>query len=200
MDPQAGPLPPLRLQPHRQRKWGVPGVCDGCAQARDDRMRIRRPSRLRRIAKWIGLGACVAILCLWAISFWFIIYYDELSQFPPSLWHGRVRFLTPIRGWGSFSMKPLSHFASVIGPRTWWDKIDLKWPGTWAIGPGMGRIWNIPLWMPFAAVAIPTAILWRRDRRPLKGHCLHCGYNLTGNESGVCPECATPVRKRGDAA
>lgn len=23
------------------------------------------------------------------------------------------------------------------------------------------------------------------------GHCLHCGHNLTGNTSGVCPECAT---------
>jgi hypothetical protein len=24
-------------------------------------------------------------------------------------------------------------------------------------------------------------------------HCSHCGYNLTGNVSGVCPECSTPV-------
>jgi hypothetical protein len=26
--------------------------------------------------------------------------------------------------------------------------------------------------------------------------CLHCGYNLTGNTSGVCPECGTPVPKQ----
>ena len=25
------------------------------------------------------------------------------------------------------------------------------------------------------------------------GCCHHCGYNLTGNTSGVCPECGTPV-------
>ena len=25
--------------------------------------------------------------------------------------------------------------------------------------------------------------------RKLQGGCLHCGYDLTGNESGVCPEC-----------
>jgi hypothetical protein len=30
--------------------------------------------------------------------------------------------------------------------------------------------------------------LWRRNR---KGLCARCGYNLTGNTSGVCPECGT---------
>ncbi len=50
------------------------------------------------------------------------------------------------------------------------------------------------LWVSFCVIAIPTAILWYSDRRTVKpGHCPHCGYNLTGNESGVCPECATAV-------
>jgi hypothetical protein len=31
----------------------------------------------------------------------------------------------------------------------------------------------------------------RRSLRPKPGHCHHCGYNLTGNVSGVCPECGT---------
>ena len=25
--------------------------------------------------------------------------------------------------------------------------------------------------------------------------CLECGYNLTGNTSGICPECGTPIPK-----
>ena len=25
------------------------------------------------------------------------------------------------------------------------------------------------------------------------GHCTTCGYNLTGNESGICSECGTPI-------
>ena len=29
----------------------------------------------------------------------------------------------------------------------------------------------------------------RRWRRKKRGLCLKCGYDLTGNESGVCPEC-----------
>jgi predicted RNA-binding Zn-ribbon protein involved in translation (DUF1610 family) len=29
--------------------------------------------------------------------------------------------------------------------------------------------------------------------------CRKCGYNLTGNVSGVCPECGTPVLPRADS-
>ena len=47
----------------------------------------------------------------------------------------------------------------------------------------------LPFLPPFVVVAIPTAILWYRDRRPPKGHCRKCGYDLTGNVSGVCSEC-----------
>ena len=31
--------------------------------------------------------------------------------------------------------------------------------------------------------------VWLRRRRLRRGHCEHCGYDLTGNVSGVCPEC-----------
>jgi hypothetical protein len=37
-----------------------------------------------------------------------------------------------------------------------------------------------------------TRFIFRR-RQP--GLCRRCGYNLTGNTSGVCPECGTPVPK-----
>jgi len=46
-----------------------------------------------------------------------------------------------------------------------------------------------PLWIPFVFTALPTAYLFWRDRRHPPGHCQRCGYNLKGNESGVCPEC-----------
>jgi hypothetical protein len=31
------------------------------------------------------------------------------------------------------------------------------------------------------------------------GSCRHCGYNLTGNTSGICPECGTPVPQKSEA-
>jgi len=33
---------------------------------------------------------------------------------------------------------------------------------------------------------------FRRIRRRRRGECERCGYRLTGNTSGVCPECGTP--------
>ena len=55
----------------------------------------------------------------------------------------------------------------------------------------------VPLWLPFIAVTVPTAVFWWIDpRRYPEGHC-PCGYNLTGNVSGTCPECgraALPYR------
>ena len=63
---------------------------------------------------------------------------------------------------------------------------------------------RFPLWAATAAFAAPPA-LWiagRHRRRPRPGRCRRCGYDLTGNESGACPECgrATAPRGRGAAA
>lgn len=35
---------------------------------------------------------------------------------------------------------------------------------------------------------------WKKIPR-LGSGCWKCGYNLTGNVSGVCPECGTPIDK-----
>jgi rubrerythrin len=32
-----------------------------------------------------------------------------------------------------------------------------------------------------------------RERRAAKGACRVCGYDLTGNVSGICPECGLPI-------
>ncbi len=49
----------------------------------------------------------------------------------------------------------------------------------------------IPLWIPALLAGVSTFILWRRSRRVPPGHCKACRYDLTGNVSGVCPECGT---------
>lgn len=54
---------------------------------------------------------------------------------------------------------------------------------------GRWREINIPLWFIVAVLAMPTTIMARRALRPMPGHCACCGYNLTGNVSGHCPEC-----------
>jgi hypothetical protein len=48
---------------------------------------------------------------------------------------------------------------------------------------------SVPGWMVLQVVAAPTALLWWKGRRRIpRGHCWKCGYDLTGNVSGRCPE------------
>lgn len=55
----------------------------------------------------------------------------------------------------------------------------------------------ISLWLlivllaPYPLYVIGRSLLDRLRRRP--GACLTCGYDLTGNVSGICPECGRPA-------
>jgi hypothetical protein len=53
----------------------------------------------------------------------------------------------------------------------------------------------IPFWIPFLIIAVPTAVIIRRMRRwkPEGKLCKSCGYDLTGNVSGICSECGTKL-------
>ena len=49
-------------------------------------------------------------------------------------------------------------------------------------------------------VIYPWVVVWRGPirrwfRRKPEGRCQQCGYDLTGNESGVCPECGTEIER-----
>jgi uncharacterized RDD family membrane protein YckC len=81
------------------------------------------------------------------------------------------------------------------------------------IGFGQSFKRNIPLYIPFVWLYIAltilkgrrlgdrranTQVIWRKfaqrpafDRRGIL--CIQCGYDLTGNVSGRCPECFTPI-------
>ena len=55
-----------------------------------------------------------------------------------------------------------------------------------------------PLWFLVTVLAAYPAITLigahvRRYRRRRKNLCLHCAYDLTGNVSGVCPECGRKI-------
>jgi hypothetical protein len=61
-------------------------------------------------------------------------------------------------------------------------------------------VWGatLPLWL-IAIVGAALAILAIRRARHVRemqrraGRCVACGYDLTGNISGICPECGTKV-------
>ena len=74
-----------------------------------------------------------------------------------------------------------------------------------AIGSGDSQgpyAWEVyvPLWIPFFIIVIPTVFAFPRARRSLPGHCQVCGYDLTGNVSGICPECGGKISVKAPSA
>lgn len=76
------------------------------------------------------------------------------------------------------------------------------------IAAAISPLWNLPTWMPIVTLATCGLLLlilmsnsvksMRRSIRVSLSHmghpcCVACGYDLTGNVSGVCPECGTDV-------
>jgi len=159
---------------------------------------IRRRSRVRRMVKWVGLVLCLLMLVISAINVWSSVH-----------WHSRYHGLAKNRyvlEWslsggaifvGAFSERVVRQAGwprpgfKLTGPHDWvWrpSLMDHLASPTWLVGA------VVPLWIPFVAVSMPTALLWWRDRRRIPpGHCRKCGYDLTGNVSGVCPECGERI-------
>ena len=55
-----------------------------------------------------------------------------------------------------------------------------------------------PLWVPALGFTVYPTIAFirspaRRWRRRKRGECVRCGNDLTGNDSGVCPECGKQI-------
>jgi len=66
---------------------------------------------------------------------------------------------------------------------------------------GSGRLTlRLPLYLPLLATvcvgAFPVLPPVLRRRRRRAGLCVKCSYDLTGNESGVCPECGTSTKPK----
>jgi hypothetical protein len=156
-------------------------------------------SRLRRIRgmlKWAGLVVSMFVATACGLSMGWGIHYIR--------WDKRVFDLPPSVTLAPVFLAGLSNGSIRVYRNAAWSQGRPEWSVSVAEGSprwlpssrsytgaqGVQFEIEIPLWMPFSIVAIPTAFLWWRDRRRIPpGHCRKCGYNLTGNVSGVCPEC-----------
>lgn len=85
---------------------------------------------------------------------------------------------------------------------------------TWYVGAweasAEGPSFEMPIWVLTAFFGVPALVrffpaerVYHRIRRRISRHrpgiCPTCSYDLTGNASGVCPECGTPTWKVGEA-
>jgi len=90
-------------------------------------------------------------------------------------------------------------FSPIMDYSIWWSLPSFEYDdGNEMLGP-FGTFPNpyrspsysffIPHWLTNLVAWSLFLILWRKARKHPKGHCQSCGYDLTGNESGACPEC-----------
>ena len=157
--------------------------------------------RIRRILKWAGAAICFLILldcwCTWDTC---------LTWVSPGRFH-RVEFYSGAIRWLHWhDHAPPGKRAREIyfppGFRTDYihdgRSLVLVLPYQETVSTNTRTL--IPLWLPLVIVATPTAFLFWRDRRRIPpGHCQACGYNLTGNTNGICPECGKPCEAEASA-
>ncbi len=143
--------------------------------------------RLRTLTLWTGsLLSLLIVAAFVASGFWFVAVQAP-TPYGPCLWltPGSVTIVldAPMNEWVF-----VEHKVYVEPEARLWLWTSLK-----SLAAG-SRFVELPLYAVFAAVAIPTLLVWRFGPKPVKpGHC-GCGYDLTGNTSGVCPECGTAAR------
>jgi len=154
--------------------------------------------RRGRVLKWTGLATSLAAVVVYVASgIAHVTWGWRPSDYRPRVYQGdpngalgksRILILESgclylYQGDAYDSQVRLRFGKSHNYPLNKWGGYDIDlWPvkGSTAV----------PLWIPLVVIAIPTAFLFWLDRRRIpSGYCKKCGYDLTGNVSGICPEC-----------
>ena len=163
---------------------------------------------ISRIAITVSLAAALAALALGAISYWRPWVLQHVPAGSPKLYMVRAGFSNGIAFCTMhvpLSSRPASYhgpYHSILGINFYWQqRVDgfgyLTNDGEVRnLGPTQITCYRAPLWLlaslfavfPFASLI--QARVRRRWRRKM-GMCVDCGYRLTGNVSGRCPECGS---------
>lgn len=151
---------------------------------------LRGQFRRKRMLKTTALSITVFVFLIWQVS----VVLDLGHRWSGGAWAflsdgclqaGIDRSGRP-RSWTTFVELPTHP------PIISWEKIDW-WPRNWWSRTGRWEAIRVPLWMVYSAALTPTLSLFWRYRRLPSGFCQNCSYDLTGNISGVCPECGVAV-------
>ena len=159
-------------------------------------MSVFRRIRWRRLFKRLGIGLSVILLTLTVLSGWFEI------QVNAKLGSRRFAMCTLPNRLGILALDPSVHWTQPF-EITLWPEPHVPHFGfrdifrfDWVSVPSRYEGIDAPLETLLLAVIFPTALLCYLDRRRIPpGHCRNCGYNLTGNVSGLCPECGHSFRR-----
>jgi len=115
--------------------------------------------------------------------------WDDAIAGPPT----PLVFRVPIRIGDRYTVPPVGGgWRGKIGPQLF-APVAFAGP-LWLVESSFFRL---PVWPLATLLMIPPIRDSIRERRRLgrkkRNECLECGYNLTGNVTGMCPECGTEV-------
>ena len=143
----------------------------------------------RRIARWACAVVALATVALWVYSsfrLWSATYgpwgIGNETTWPGTLILSYATTATP----GPFFYSSKNVPRGEVNLLPW----SYGWFRKWPTAPGVYRV-TVPFWIPLA-VSLLGFVLRRPKRRPPHG-CRKCEYDLTGNVSGICSECGTPI-------
>ncbi len=138
----------------------------------------------------------------WGVRFlWCAVFFLITYPLTVYFYFGYEREGLSVAAWnGQFHVMVTRNQLYIDGRRPYqkgWDvhrSDHAKWNLTpkLSIGP-VGFQIGMPQWIAiliFGSLAIGCS--WRRWSYAKRG-CKQCGYDLTGNVSGVCPECGVPL-------
>ena len=150
---------------------------------------------LLTLATLLPLLLCLATVVLWVRSYW---RCDEFEWSEGNVISSRgLLFYGP----GSFLSKP--GFNSL---KQFYEPVSFRGPNylyfhiaglAFARGGGLVLLISVPYWaivLLMASLPLWPRLLPARHRGPKDRMCMSCRYNLTGNTSGTCPECGSPIQ------
>ena len=171
---------------------------------------------MRRLFRYAlnGLTALSALLCVAACVLWPRGYVVSEGHIAVTVDADGAYTRLVVNRWGAVVFLRLTHERSARSPKARWisepaqrfepRRGEFSFLGfRYDVRPPIrgflrsGRVYTVPWWF-VLAVASPLPLIrsrrWlRRRRRTRSGRCPACGYDLTGNTSGVCPECGGAV-------
>lgn len=156
-----------------------------------------RPRRFRSAMKWVGTLACVALFAQCLISPWcgllagatFGNQIVRLAARHGGNWATQLASPTDERYQLEFMLHPDD------GAGTPFDALIRLGAQTSTVGAPTE--FYLPLWPLLILLLPPLIAIWAADIRHWRARargCKACGYDLTGNTSGRCPECGASTK------
>ena len=130
---------------------------------------------------WLARGGIALIglsVALEAASTRLVLGWTGRSGRTVAIWHGQIGFGRDCAPLGSGFLAEVRDAAGV--GFQWWF---------WDYRHAMYEMYYVPLWLPGAALVLPTGWCCLRARRSSLQGCRACGYDLVGLPGPVCPEC-----------